>query len=85
MTFKFRRFLTVSIALSAAALASVSSAADAPQDLTHLGRASVYGNLKDSSLEAISTSDRLLGLLTHKDQTSGKIVATGESSFAPTQ
>lgn len=84
MTSKFRRFLSASVALSAAALASVSSAADAPPDLTHLGRASVYGNLNNSSLEAISTSKQMLDLLAHKDK-NGKIVANGEASFAPTQ
>jgi hypothetical protein len=83
MTSKFRRFLSTSAALSVAALVSVSSAADAP-DLTHPGRSSVYGNLNNSSLEAISTSKSMLGLLTHKDN-SGKIVANGEASFAPTQ
>jgi hypothetical protein len=83
MISQFRRFLTVSIALSAAALASVSSAADAP-DVTHLGRASVYKNLNNSSLEAISTSERILKLLTHTNR-NGVRVANVESGFAPTQ
>jgi len=83
MTSKFRRFLSASFALSIAALGSVSSAADAP-DLTHPGRSSVYGNLSNSSLEAISTSKKMLDLLTHKDK-NGAVVANGEASFAPTQ
>jgi hypothetical protein len=82
MTSKFR-FLTASIALSVAALVSVSSAADAP-DTTHLGRSSVYGNLKNSSLEAISTSKNILNLLSVEDTKSGKRVAIPEASFAPT-
>ncbi|MEI9938116.1 MAG: HEAT repeat domain-containing protein [Pseudomonadota bacterium] len=66
MTTQFRRFLTASIALSAAALVSVSSAADAP-DLTHPGRSSVYGNLKNASLEAVSTPDAMLSLIKAPD------------------
>lgn len=85
MTSKFRRFLGSSVALSLAALVSVSSAAGADVDTTHLGRSSVYGNLSNSSLEAISTSERLLNLLAHKDNTTKKLVANGETSFAPTQ
>ena len=84
MTHKFRRFLAASIALSALSLASLSSAADAP-DVTHLGRASVYGNLNNSSLEAISTSERMLKLLSTENKQLGKRVANVESSFAPTQ
>ena len=83
MTSKFRRFLSASIALSAAALVSVSSAADA-EDTTHLGRSSVYKNLKNSSLEAISTSEHILDLLSTKDQ-KGVRHANTESNFAPTQ
>ncbi len=66
MTSKFRRFLTASIALSAAALGSVSSAADAP-DATHRGRSSVYGNLKNASLEAVSTPNAMLSLIKAPD------------------
>src|SRR6478609_7449623 len=84
MTSKFRRFLTASIALSVAALGSVSNAAD-DMDTTHLGRSTVYENLKNSSLEAISTSDRLLNLLSTKDKNTGKRYANVEASFAPTQ
>ena len=62
MTQKFRRFLTASLVLSAAALASISNAADAP-DYTHPGRSSVYGNLNDSSLEAVSTPAAMLSLI----------------------
>ena len=83
MTSKFRRFLSASVALSVAALVSVSSAEDAP-DLTHPGRSGVYGNLSNSSLEAVTTGDRLFNLLAHKDP-HGKIVANGEATFAPTQ
>jgi hypothetical protein len=84
MTHKFRRFVTASIALSAMLPASLSSAADA-LDVTHLGRASVYGNLNNSSLEAISTSENMLKLLTTKDERKQKRVANPEASFAPTQ
>ncbi len=66
MTSKFRRFLTASVALSAAALVSVSSAADAP-DATHRGRSSVYGNLKNASLEAVSTPNAMLALIKAPD------------------
>jgi HEAT repeats len=86
MTSEFRRFLTVSMALSVAALASVSGAADDTNvDTTHLGRSSVYGNLKNSSLEAISTSDRLLNLLSTEDKKTHRRVPNLEASFAPTQ
>jgi hypothetical protein len=66
MTSKFRRFLSASIVLSAAALVSVSSAADAP-DSTHRGRSSVYGNLKNASLEAVSTPEAMLSLIKAPD------------------
>jgi len=66
MTSKFRRFLTVSITLSVAALGSVSSAADAP-DTTHTGRSSIYGNLKNASLEAVSTPSAMLSLIKAPD------------------
>ncbi|HYQ43034.1 MAG TPA: HEAT repeat domain-containing protein [Polyangiaceae bacterium] len=66
MTHKFRRFLTASIALSVAVLGSVSSAADAP-DTTHTGRATVYGNLKNASLEAVSTRASMLSLIKAPD------------------
>lgn len=66
MTSKFRRFLTASFALSVAALGSVSSAADAP-DTTHTGRSSVYGNLKNASLEAVSTPSAMLSLIKAPD------------------
>jgi len=66
MTHKFRRFLTASIALSVAVLASVSSAADAT-DTTHTGRATVYGNLKNASLEAVSTPKSMLSLIKAPD------------------
>ncbi|MES1177802.1 MAG: HEAT repeat domain-containing protein [Myxococcales bacterium] len=69
MTTKFRRFLSASLALSAAALVSVSSAADAPSatDLTHAGRSSVYGNLSNGSLEAVSTEASILSLVKAPD------------------
>jgi HEAT repeat protein len=57
-----RRFLSVSITLAAAALVTVSSAADTP-DYTHPGRSSVYNNLSTSSLEAVSTPDAILALV----------------------
>ncbi|MET0795557.1 MAG: hypothetical protein ABW061_28825, partial [Polyangiaceae bacterium] len=63
---RFRRFLSASIALSAAALVSVSSAADAP-DATHRGRSTVYGNLSNGSLEAVSTPDAMLSLVKAPD------------------
>lgn len=66
MTTKFRRFLSASLLLSVAALVSVSSAADAP-DATHRGRSSVYGNLSNGSLEAVSTPDAMLKLIEAPD------------------
>ena len=65
MTSKFK-FLTASLALSVAALVSVASAADAP-DTTHTGRSSVYGNLKNASLEAVSTPSQMLSLIKAPD------------------
>lgn len=62
MNSNYRRFLSASITLAAAAWVSVSSAADAP-DLTHPGRSSVYSNLSDSSLEAVSTPDAIMALV----------------------
>ena len=82
MTSKFRRFLTASVALSVLSLAAVSSAADA--DYTHPGRSSVYRNLKDSSLEANSTADSILDLLSTKRKNAPRI-ANGEATFAPTK
>jgi HEAT repeat protein len=61
-----RRFLSASITVAAAALVSVSSAADAP-DLTHPGRSTVYQNLSTSSLEAVSTPDAILALVQAPD------------------
>jgi len=66
MTKQFRRFLSASIALSAAALVSVSSAAGA-DDRTHSGRSSVYGNLKNASLEELSTRKEMLALIKAPD------------------
>lgn len=60
------RFLSASIALCAAAAVSVSSAADDP-NLTHAGRSSVYGNLSTNSLEAVSTPQQILALVTAPD------------------
>src|SRR6478735_1730579 len=65
MISKFR-FLTASVALWVAALVSVASAADAP-DTTHAGRSSVYGNLKNASLEAVSTPSQMLSLIKAPD------------------
>jgi HEAT repeat protein len=62
MNSNYRRFLSASITLAAAALVSVSSAADTP-DLTHPGRSSVYGNLSNGSLEAVSTPDAIMALV----------------------
>jgi HEAT repeat protein len=84
MTSKSHLFLSASVALSLAALVSVSSAADSI-DTTHLGRSSVYGNLKNSSLEAISTSQHLLDLLSTEDKKTHRRFANIEASFAPTQ
>ena len=66
MISKYRSFLSASVALSVAALVSVSSAADAP-DATHRGRSSVYGNLSNGSLEAVSTPDAMLSLVRAPD------------------
>lgn len=67
---RFRRFFSASLALWAAASvsvsASVSSAADAP-DATHDGRSSVYGNLSNGSLEAVSTPKQILSLVQAPD------------------
>jgi HEAT repeats len=62
MNSNYRRFLSASVALSVAALVSVSSAAD-PPDLTHPGRSGVYANLSDSSLESVSTPQAILSLV----------------------
>ena len=67
MTSQFRRFFSASLGLAAAALISISSAADAPSDLTHVGRSSVYGNLKNASLEAVSTPKAMLALIKAPD------------------
>jgi len=85
MTSKFRQFLSASIVLSLAALVSVSSAADAQEDTTHLGRSSVYQNLKTSSLEAISPSKSILDTLSYEDKKTHKRYALPEANFAPTQ
>jgi HEAT repeat protein len=66
MNNRYRRFLSASITLAAAALVSVSSAADTP-DLTHPGRSSVYQNLSTNSLEAVSTPDAILALVRAPD------------------
>ena len=66
MNANYRRFLSASLALCAAALVSVSSAADSP-DLTHPGRSSVYSNLSTNSLEAVSTPDSILALVKAPD------------------
>ena len=66
MNSNYRRFLSASITLCAAALVSVSSAADTP-DLTHPGRSSVYSNLSTNSLEAVSTPDAILALVKAPD------------------
>ena len=66
MTTQFRRFLSASLLLSVAALVSVSGAADAP-DATHRGRSTVYGNLSNGSLEAVSTPDAMLKLIMAPD------------------
>ena len=66
MNSNYRRFLSASITLCAAALVSVSSAADTP-DLTHAGRSSVYSNLSTNSLEAVSTPDAILALVKAPD------------------
>ena len=66
MNSNYRRFLSTSITLCAAALVSVSSAADTP-DLTHPGRSSVYSNLSTNSLEAVSTPDAILALVKAPD------------------
>ena len=62
MNSKYSRFLSASIALSVAAVVSVSSAADS-QDRARAGRAGVYSNLSSSSLEAVSTPDAILALV----------------------
>jgi HEAT repeat protein len=68
MTQKFRRFLTAAVALSVAALGSISSAADAPDtDTTHRGRSSIYGNLKNASLESVSAPGDMLRLIKAPD------------------
>ena len=62
MKTQFNRFLSASLVLAGAALASVSSAADTP-DLVHPGRSNVYSNLSDNSLEAVSTPAAILSLV----------------------
>jgi HEAT repeat protein len=63
MKTNYRRFLSASIALSVTALVSVSSAADPSTDPARAGRSSVYSNLSDSSLEAVSTPAAILSLV----------------------
>jgi HEAT repeat protein len=62
MKTNYRRFLSASIALSVAALGSVSSAADT-QDPARDGRSGVYSNLSDTSLETVSTPKAMLSLI----------------------
>ena len=59
MISKYCRFLSTSVAFCALSLASLSNAADAP-DATHRGRSTVYGNLSNGSLEAVSTPDAMM-------------------------
>jgi HEAT repeat protein len=66
MTKNYRRLVSASAALAAAALVSVSAAADTP-DYTHPGRSSVYNNLSTNSLEAVSTPDAILALVQAPD------------------
>jgi HEAT repeat protein len=66
MISKYSRFLSASVALFALSLGALSSAADAP-DATHRGRSSVYGNLSNGSLEAVSTPKDMLALITAPD------------------
>ena len=61
MTSNFRRLLTASITLAAAALTQVASADD--YQLTHAGRAGLYDNLTQNSLEKTRTQDAMLSLL----------------------
>ena len=62
MKTNYSRFLSASIALSVAAVVSVSSAADKP-DVVHPGRSAVYSNLSDSSLEAVSLPKAMMDLI----------------------
>lgn len=71
MTLNTQRFLKLSAALSLLTLVSLSSAADAA-DTTHRGRSSVYGNLSNASLEAVSLPKDMMD------------VVTNPSSVAPT-
>jgi HEAT repeat protein len=66
MISKYSRFLSASVALFALSLGSLSSAADAP-DATHVGRSSVYGNLSNGSLEAVSTEGAMMTLVSAPD------------------
>jgi len=74
MNRNFSRFLSSSIAVSIAALVSISSAAD--PDNTHAGRSSSYTNLTNESLEAVSTPDAIL--------TMSKSLVEFPNSVAPT-
>ena len=71
MTPNTQRFLKFSAALSLVTLVSLSSAAD-ETDTTHRGRSSVYGNLSNGSLEAVSLPKDMMD------------VVTNPSSVAPT-
>ena len=71
---KFLKQVWVSAA--ALGLAAVSSSARADDDpSTHAGRATVYQNLQDSSLEAVSTPETIRSLFDGK----------GNPTFAPTR
>ncbi len=63
MNTKLGRFLGASVVLLGAALTSVAGADTPTADQIHAGRSSVYSNLSDSSLEAVSTPDAILSLV----------------------
>lgn len=59
------RLLTASLALCLS-WASLAPAADA-SDTTHPGRSSVYGNLSNGSLEAVSLPDKMMAMVSRPD------------------
>jgi HEAT repeat protein len=61
MKAQFSRFVCGSVALGIAALASASSAAT-PSPSTHAGRSTVYDNLDEDTLEAVSTPAAIMAM-----------------------
>lgn len=66
MTIAARRLLCASLALTCSAWVSLTAAADA-LDTTHPGRSSVYDNLSNGSLEAVSLPEKMMAVVSRPD------------------